>query len=68
MADKVAAIAAAQARGVVTDTLTPGAILALALALANMWQLREPEFLDLVEPDPRRATVVDAVRRLTAPR
>ena len=68
MADKVAAIAEAQARGVVTDTLSPGAMLALALALANMWQLREPEFLDLVEPDRRRATVVDAVRRLTAPR
>lgn len=67
MTDKVAAIADAQARGVVTDRLAPGAILALVLALANMWQLREPEFLDLVDPDLRRATVVDAVRRLTAP-
>ncbi len=65
MADKVAAIADAQARGVVTDDLTPGEILALVLTLANMWQHREPEFLDLVEPDRRRATVVDAVRRLT---
>ena len=67
MAEKVAAIAEAQSRGVVTDRLAPGEILALVLALANMWQLREPEFLDLVEPGRRRAAVVEAVRRLTAP-
>ena len=67
MTDKVAAIADAQARGVVTDRVAPGEILALVLTLANMWQLREPEFLDLVEQDRRRAAVVDAVRRLTAP-
>jgi AcrR family transcriptional regulator len=67
MAGKVADIAEAQKRGVVTDRLSPGEILALILALANMWQLREPEFLDLVAPDRRRAAVVDAVRHLTAP-
>ncbi|MEV6633609.1 hypothetical protein AB0M54_22950 [Actinoplanes sp. NPDC051470] len=67
MADKVAAIAQAQSRGVVTDHIAAGEILALVLALANMWQLREPEFLDLVEPGRRRAAVVEAVRRLTAP-
>ncbi|GIM94581.1 TetR/AcrR family transcriptional regulator [Paractinoplanes toevensis] len=67
MADKVAAIAQAQSRGVVTDRIPPGEILALVLTLANMWQLREPEFLDLVEPGRRRAAVVEAVRRLTAP-
>jgi hypothetical protein len=50
-----------------TDRIAPSEILALVLALANMWQLREPEFLDLVEPDRRRAAVVEAVRRLTAP-
>lgn len=67
MTDKVAAIADAQARGVVTGHVAPGEILALVLTLANMWQLREPEFLDLVEQDRRRAAMVDAVRRLTAP-
>jgi AcrR family transcriptional regulator len=66
MADKVARIAQAQARGVVIDELAPGEILALVLTLASMWQLREPEFLDLVGPDHRRAAVVNAVRRLTA--
>jgi hypothetical protein len=50
-----------------TDRIAPSEILALVLALANTWQLREPEFLDLVEPDRRRAAVVEAVRRLTAP-
>ncbi|MEV6303078.1 TetR family transcriptional regulator [Actinoplanes sp. NPDC051861] len=65
MAGKVAAIAEAQRRGAVTDRVAPGEILALVLALANMWQLREPEFLDLVEAGRRRAAVVDAVRRLT---
>lgn len=67
MTGKVAAIADAQARGAVTDRIAPGEILALVLTLANMWQLREPEFLDLVEPARRRAAVVDAVRRLTDP-
>ena len=67
MAGKVTAIAEAQRRGVVTDRLAPGEILALILTLANMWQLREPEFLDLVDQDHRRTTVVEAVQRLTAP-
>jgi AcrR family transcriptional regulator len=67
MADKVAVIARAQGRGIVTDRIAPGEILALVLTLANMWQLREPEFLDLVEKGRRRAAVVEAVRRLTAP-
>ncbi|BBH70050.1 HTH-type transcriptional repressor [Actinoplanes sp. OR16] len=67
MAEKVASIEQAQKRGVVTDRMGATEILALVLALANMWQLREPEFLDLVEPDSRRAVVVEAVRRLTAP-
>ncbi|WP_328473660.1 TetR family transcriptional regulator [Actinoplanes sp. NBC_00393] len=67
MADKVAVIADAQTRGVVTDRIAAPEILALVLALANMWQLREPEFLDLVESGRRRAAVVDAVRHLTRP-
>jgi AcrR family transcriptional regulator len=67
MADKVEAIADAQVRGKVTDGFTAGEVLALALSLANMWQLREPEFLDLAHPGRRREVIVDAVRRLTAP-
>jgi hypothetical protein len=67
MLDKIAAIADAQARGKVTDRFTAGEVLALVLTLANMWQLREPEFLDLARPNRRRITIVDAVRHLTAP-
>ncbi len=67
MAEKVAAIADAQRRGVVGDQLTAGQILALVLTLATMWQLREPDLLDLVPTDQRRSTVVAAVRRLTSP-
>jgi AcrR family transcriptional regulator len=67
MLDKIAAIADAQARGKVTDRFTAGEVLALVLTLANMWQLRELEFLDLARPNRRRITIVDAVRQLTAP-
>ncbi|XVV12567.1 TetR family transcriptional regulator [Actinoplanes sp. CA-131856] len=67
MAEKVALIEQAQSRGAVTDRIAASEILALVLTLANMWQLREPEFLDLVEPDRRRTAVVEAVRRLTSP-
>jgi AcrR family transcriptional regulator len=67
MTDKVAAILDAQVRGQVTERFTAGEILALVLTLANMWQLRELEFLDLTRPDRRRETIVDAVHCLTAP-
>ncbi len=66
MRDKVAAIADAQRRGVVTSRLTAGQALALVLTLANMWQLQSADFLDLVPAPDRRATVADAVRRLLA--
>jgi AcrR family transcriptional regulator len=67
MHEKVAAIAAAQRRGVVTDRFTAGQVLALVLTLANMWQLQGADFLDLVPGPDRRTTVRDAVRRLLAP-
>jgi AcrR family transcriptional regulator len=67
MADKIEAIAGAQARGTVTDRFSAGEVLALVLTLANMWQLREPDFLDLAGPTRRRDLIVDAVRRLTLP-
>jgi AcrR family transcriptional regulator len=67
MADKIEAIAAAQERGTVADRFTAGEVLALVLALANMWQLREPDFLDLAHPTRRRTLIVEAVRRLVTP-
>jgi AcrR family transcriptional regulator len=67
MAEKAEAIADAQRRGVVTDRLTAGQILAAVLALANMWQQRDADFLDLVPQRQRRSTVVESVRRLTSP-
>jgi AcrR family transcriptional regulator len=67
MREKVAAIADAQRRGVVTDRFTAGQMLALVLTLANMWQLQGSDFLDLVPAPDRRTTVLDAVRRLLAP-
>jgi hypothetical protein len=33
---------------VVTDRFTAGEILAFTLVLANMWQLRDEDYLDLV--------------------
>jgi AcrR family transcriptional regulator len=67
MAQKVDAIADAQRRGVLTDRLTAGEILALVITLANMWQLQNDVFLDLAPRERHRATVVAAVRRLTSP-
>jgi hypothetical protein len=67
MADKIEAIADAQVRGKITDQFTAGEVLALVLTLANMWQLREPDFLDLTRPTRRRDVIVEAVRRLTTP-
>ncbi|MEK8174522.1 TetR family transcriptional regulator [Streptomyces sp. M19] len=67
MADKIAAIEAAQQRGSVTRDKPAGEILALVLALANMWQHHTEDVSHLVTPAQRRATITDAVRRLTAP-
>jgi AcrR family transcriptional regulator len=67
MADKVAAVADGQRRGVVSDRFGPAETLALVLSLAQMFRLQNTDFLDLVPPPERRATIVAAVRRLTAP-
>lgn len=67
MREKVAAIADAQRRGVVTDRLTAGQVLALVLGLANIWQQQSVDFMDLVPAVERRVTVVEAVRRLVSP-
>ncbi|WP_432827604.1 TetR family transcriptional regulator [Dactylosporangium sp. CA-092794] len=65
MREKVEAIAAAQLRGTVSARYTPAQTLALVLAVANMWHSQAGESVDLVPAADRRATVVDAVRRLT---
>ncbi|WP_329110267.1 TetR family transcriptional regulator [Micromonospora sp. NBC_01699] len=67
MKQKLDAVADAQRRGVLTDRFTAGQLLALVLNLANMWQMQGADFLDLVPEQSRRATIVDAVRRLVAP-
>jgi AcrR family transcriptional regulator len=67
MKEKVEAIADAQRRGVVSDRFSAGQTLALVLTCANMWQLQNADFRDLVPEAGRRTTVVDAVRRLVAP-
>ncbi|MFI6761099.1 TetR family transcriptional regulator [Micromonospora sp. NPDC050417] len=64
MKEKIDMVAEAQRRGAVTDRFAAGQILALVLNLANMWQLQGADFLDLVPEANRRATIVDAVRRL----
>jgi AcrR family transcriptional regulator len=66
MTEKVAAIADAQRRGVVSDRFPAPQTLALVLNLANMWQQQSADYLALVPPGERRATLVEAVRRLTA--
>lgn len=67
MRDKADAIAGAQRRGVVSDRYPAAEMLALVLALANMWQQQSGDYLDLVPAARRRALIVDAVRQLTAP-
>ncbi|MCQ6248777.1 TetR family transcriptional regulator [Streptomyces malaysiensis] len=67
MADKIAAIEAAQRRGCVTRDKPAGEILALVLALANMWQQHTEDVRHLVTAEQRRATITDAVRRLITP-
>lgn len=67
MRDKTAAIEAAQRRGTVSDRCSPGQLLALVLTLANMWQRDGDGVRGLVPEHEHRATIVEAVRALTAP-
>jgi AcrR family transcriptional regulator len=64
MKHKVAAVSEAQERGLVSTRFDAGQTLALVIDIANMWQLKGQDYLDLVGASQRRATVVDAVRRL----
>ena len=67
MQEKRDAIAEAQRRGTVSNRYTPGQLLALVLALANMWSHQNEDLRGLVPPEAHRATIVDAVHRLTSP-
>jgi hypothetical protein len=64
MKDKVEAIADVQRHGVVSDRYPGPEMLALVLALANMWRWQSGDYLDLVPAAGRRAVIVGAVRRL----
>lgn len=67
MAEKAAAIEAAQRRGTVTAQRTASELLALVLAIANMWQRHGEDVRSLVPEAERRRVVVDTVRQLVAP-
>lgn len=67
MAEKVAAIEAAQRRGTVTDALPAAQLLVAVIALANMWHQPGEDFDALVPVADRREAIAAAVRRLVAP-
>lgn len=67
MQDKIAAIEAAQQRGTVRRDKPAAEILALVLALANMWQHHTEDVNSLVPPAQQRTMITDAIRRLVTP-
>ena len=67
MAQKVVLIKDAQRRGTVTGDVPAAHLLALVLALANMWNGPGEDVLSLVPSSKRRRLVSDAVARLTEP-
>lgn len=67
MAEKTATIADAQRRGTVTAQRSAPEVLALVLAIANMWQRHGEDVRSLVPESERRRVVVDTVRQLVAP-
>lgn len=67
MQQKVAEIEAAQQRGTVTDAIAASEILALVLAVANMFNQPGEDLLKLVPESRRRAVIGDAVTRLVEP-
>jgi AcrR family transcriptional regulator len=67
MREKVAAVKNAQQRGTVTDAIPAAQVLALVLAIANMWNQPGEDLLTLVPQSKRRKVVIDAVARLVAP-
>jgi AcrR family transcriptional regulator len=67
MADKTAAVADAQRRGVVSDRMAAEELLATVLTLASMWERRGEGVGLLVDEPRRRAVVVETVARLVGP-
>jgi AcrR family transcriptional regulator len=75
-AGKAAAMAAAQRAGLIDDTIGPGRLVFLIIALSSHWSaapqiarmLSGGDAGDADEAAPRRAAVVPAARRLVAPR
>ncbi len=67
--EKADAIRVAQQAGTVTTRFDAEQLLLLVLALASMWSTHSPESANtqILDQDQRRATVVDAVRRLVEP-
>ncbi|WP_028708784.1 TetR family transcriptional regulator [Propionicicella superfundia] len=66
MASKVAALADAQSRGVVSSAMPAPHLLALVLTIANMWAQNGEDVRTLAPPEDRRQIVTDAVRQLVA--
>jgi AcrR family transcriptional regulator len=67
MDEKITAIEAAQRGGTVRSDRSAGEILALVLALANMWQHHTEDVGRLVPDAQRRTVITDAVRHLVTP-
>ncbi len=67
MADKVAAVEAAQRGGAVTAALPAAQLLALVLTISGMWTQPGEDVRALVPVAQRRQAVIDAVTRLAAP-
>ncbi len=67
MHEKTAAIEHAQRRGAINSKLPAPQILALVLAIANMWSQPGEDLGQLVPQRARRQAVIDAVRQLVAP-
>ncbi|TDQ54418.1 TetR family transcriptional regulator [Actinorugispora endophytica] len=67
MDEKITAIEAAQRSGTVRSDKPAGEVLALVLALANMWQHQGEDVGHLVTDAQRRSVITDAVRRLVTP-
>ena len=69
-AGKVAAIAAAQRAGTVSDAFPPEVVLGLVMHLAALWTSQTPEYDYLTHglgPRQRREIVTEAVRALVSP-
>lgn len=66
--DKLDALSAAQKAGIVSQRLDAAQLVLLTVAISSMWSTLLPELAGLLpDADDRRATIVEAVRRLAEP-